>query len=64
MSLRKATKDATRPTTVSAPEMRRLDELWRIMNDVGITTMSTEELEEWSYLMARSLDGKGDPRVD
>jgi len=33
------------------------------MNDFGITHMTTEELEEWSYLMAESLEGKGDPHV-
>jgi hypothetical protein len=31
------------------------------MNDFGVAGMTTEELEEWSYLMAESLEGKGDP---
>lgn len=38
----------------------RLHELWRVMKQVGITSMSTEELEEWTMLMAKSLEGKGD----
>ncbi len=29
------------------------------MNEVGISSMTTRELEEWSYLMAESLEGKG-----
>jgi len=38
----------------------RLYELWRVMKQTGITSMSTEELEEWTMLMAKSLEGKGD----
>lgn len=60
MSLRKVTKDATRQTTDSAHDFSRLEELFKIMTDIGVTRMSTGELEEWSYLMARSLEGKGD----
>jgi len=30
------------------------------MKQTGITSMSTEELEEWAMLMAKSLEGKGD----
>jgi hypothetical protein len=30
------------------------------MKQTGITSMSTEELEEWTMLMAKSLEGKGD----
>ena len=55
MSLRKGTGDDTPPITDYA-----LDELWRKMNDVGILCMATDELEQWSYLMAESLEGKGD----
>lgn len=55
MSLRRGTPGATPPTTDCA-----LDELWRKMNDVGIMRMTTDELEQWSYLMAESLEGKGD----
>ena len=55
MSLRKGTTGATPPITDYA-----LDELWRKMNDVGILCMTTDELEQWSYLMAESLEGKGD----
>lgn len=55
MSLRKGTTGVTPPTTDYA-----LDELWRKMNDVGIVCMTTDELEQWSYLMAESLGGKGD----
>jgi len=61
MSLRKGTKDATLQTTVSAPDFERMDELFEVMRSVGISGMSTRELEEWSFLMAQSLEGKGDP---
>jgi len=40
-----------------------MDELWHLIQDVGITGMSTSELEEWTYLMARSLEGKGNGPV-
>lgn len=46
---------------VSAPD--RLQQLYDQMNDLGVTCMTTEELEEWSYLMAQSLEGKGNPRL-
>ena len=55
MSLRRGTRGDTPPTTDCA-----LDEMWRKMNDVGILRMTTDELEQWSYLMAESLEGKGD----
>ena len=61
MSLRKQTVHGSHSTTVSARE--RLQQLYDRMNDFGITHMTTEELEEWSYLMAESLEGKGDPCV-
>lgn len=48
---------------MESPE-ERLHELFNRMNDLGITLMTTEELEEWSYLMAESLEGKGDVTVD
>lgn len=62
MSLRKLTVHASRQTTGSSDE--RLHELFNRMNDFGITLMTTEELEEWSYLMAESLEGKGNVPVD
>ncbi len=31
------------------------------MSRMGLSVMSTDELEEWSSLMAKSLEGKGDP---
>lgn len=59
MSLRKLTVHASRWTTESSDE--RLQQLYDRMNDFGVAGMTTEELEEWSYLMAESLEGKGDP---
>jgi hypothetical protein len=61
MSLRKETKGATPPTTASV--LDRLQQLYDQMNDLGVTCMTTEELEEWSFLMAQSLEGKGNPRL-
>lgn len=61
MSLRKGTKDAMPQITDSVPDFARMDELYRAMSSVGLAGMSTRELEEWSYLMAESLGGKGDP---
>ena len=46
-------------TMVSAPD--RLQQLYDQMNDLGVMCMTTEELEEWSFLMAQSLEGKGNP---
>lgn len=60
MSLRKETKADAPLITGTAHDFSRLEELFKIMTDVGVTRMSTSELEEWSYLMARSLEGKGD----
>lgn len=60
MSLRKETLTATRWNTECSDD-ERLQELYHIMNEAGVSAMSTRELEEWSYLMARSLEGKGDP---
>ena len=61
MSLRKQTVHASHSITGSAPD--RLQQLYDRMNDFGFAGMTTEELEEWSYLMAESLEGKGDPYV-
>ena len=58
MSLRKLTVHASRLHTDSFDE--RLHELYARMNDIGVSCMTTEELEEWSYLMAESLEGKYD----
>jgi len=63
VSLRKETSGATLATTDSVPDFERMDELWHLIQDVGITGMSTSELEEWTYLMARSLEGKGNGPV-
>jgi len=59
MSLKKETREDTPRITVSALEMKRMHELWDVMNDVGLASMTVNELEEWSYLMAKSLEGKG-----
>lgn len=58
MSLRKMTLHASRRSTVSSDERAR--QLLDRMNDIGVACMTTEELEEWSYLMALTLEGKGD----
>lgn len=60
MSLRKETLDATSWST-ECTEEERLQQLYAIMSEAGVSAMSTRELEEWSFLMARSLEGKGDP---
>ena len=60
MSLRKGIEGATLQTTDSAPDFDRMDELFATIQQVGLTGMSTGELEEWTYLMAKSLEGKGD----
>lgn len=60
MSLRKETLSATKWST-ECTEDERLQQLYNIMSEAGVSAMSTQELEEWSYLMARSLEGKGDP---
>ena len=59
MSLRNLTVHASRQSAGSPDE--RLQQLYQQMNDLGVTRMTTEELEEWSFLMAESLEGKGDP---
>jgi hypothetical protein len=59
MSLKKEIKIAMPETMVSAPD--RLQQLYDQMNDLGVMCMTTEELEEWSFLMAQSLEGKGNP---
>ena len=63
MSSRRGTEAATPPITASAREMGRLLELWEVMKDVGLASMTVNELEEWSYLMALSLEGKGNGTV-
>lgn len=60
MSLRKGTEDGTQQTTVYALDEARMQELFKVMTEVGISRMSTQELEEWTYLVAQSLEGKGD----
>lgn len=61
MNLGRKTAVDIAPITSSSGEVdNRLDELWRVMKQTGITSMSTEELEEWTMLMAKSLEGKGD----
>ena len=61
MNLERKTAVDIAPNTSSSGEVNnRLDELWRVMKQTGITSMSTEELEEWTMLMAKSLEGKGD----
>lgn len=62
MSLRKLTVHASRQTTESSHD--RLQLLHDRMSDIGVMCMTTEELEEWSYLMAESLEGKGDMTLD
>jgi hypothetical protein len=62
MSLRKETRAATQsPTALSArAEQDRAQFLFDLMREVGLAAMSTEELEEWTYLMSKALEGKGD----
>lgn len=60
MSLRKVIEGVTQPPMDSAPDSARMHELFKIMTEVGLSRMSTRELEEWTYLMAQSLEGKGD----
>jgi hypothetical protein len=57
MSLRKQTLHASEQITGSSD--KRLQELYHLMNDLGVACMTTKELEEWSSLMAQSLEGKG-----
>ena len=59
MSLRKVIEGVTHPPMDSAHDRTRMHELFKIMTEVGLTRMSTRELEEWTYLMAKSLEGKG-----
>ena len=44
-------------------EHERAQFLFDLMREIGLTAMSTEELEEWTYLMSKSLEGKGDGPV-
>lgn len=61
MSLRKGTRGVMPLTTESSAEdeHERAQFLFDLMREVGLTAMSTEELEEWTYLMSKSLEGKG-----
>ena len=61
MSLKRVIEGATKPPMDSMSDGTRMHELFRIMTEVGLSRMSTQELEEWTYLMAQSLEGKGDP---
>ena len=45
MSSRRGTEAATPPITASAREMGRLLELWEVMKDVGLASMTVNELE-------------------
>lgn len=63
MSLRKGTTEDTPQPTAYALDDARMQDLFRVMTEAGVSRMSTRELEEWSYLMAQSLKGKGDPFV-
>ena len=63
MSLRKGIAGDTPQPTAYALDEARMQDLFRVMTEVGVSRMSTKELEEWSYLMAQSLEGKGDPFV-
>lgn len=45
---------------ITLEEQARSQELYDLMRDIGLPSMSTEELEEWSGLVAKSLEGKGD----
>jgi hypothetical protein len=61
MSSKRMTKDVSEPTTVSVTreEQERSQYLFDLMRDIGVMSMTTSELEEWSYLMSKSLMGKG-----
>jgi hypothetical protein len=61
MSLKRVIEGASQPPMDSTSDGTRMHELFRIMTEVGLSRMSTQELEEWTYLMAQSLEGKGDP---
>jgi hypothetical protein len=63
MSLKRVIEGASQPPMDSTSDGTRMHELFRIMTEVGLSRMSTQELEEWTYLMAQSLEGKGDPFV-
>lgn len=66
MSLRKGTEvDTLLPMASSTKaEQDRAQFLFDLMREVGLMAMSTEELEEWTYLMSKSLEGKGDVPPD
>lgn len=65
MNLKRVTKGVMPLTTESSieDENERAQFLFDLMRDIGLSAMSTEELEEWTYLMAKSLQGKGNGPV-
>lgn len=62
MSLKQETIAGSNVTTeLSARKQQdRSQFLFNLMRDIGIMSMTTNELEEWTNLMAISLEGKGD----
>jgi hypothetical protein len=65
MSLKRTTETALEPITESLvkKEQERSQFLFDLMRDIGVMSMTTNELEEWTYLMSKSLQGKGDVTV-
>jgi hypothetical protein len=61
MNSKRMIKDVSEPTTesVTREEQERSQYLFDLMRDIGVMSMTTGELEEWSYLMSKSLMGKG-----
>jgi hypothetical protein len=62
MNLKQETTVGSNVTTeLSVKEQQsRSQFLFNLMRDIGIMSMTTNELEEWTNLMAISLEGKGD----
>lgn len=62
MNLKQETTVGSNVTTeLSVREQQsRSQFLFNLMRDIGIMSMTTNELEEWTNLMAISLEGKGD----
>jgi hypothetical protein len=62
MNLKQETTVGSNVTTeLSVREQQsRSQFLFNLMQDIGIMSMTTNELEEWTNLMAISLEGKGD----
>ena len=61
MSSKRMIQDVSEPPTVSITreEQERSQFLFDLMRDIGVMSMTSSELEEWSYLMSKSLLGKG-----